>query len=183
MYSVAFFVQTAGNHRTFALEDRPLSFAKRIVVDDIVGILIRRFDDSAIAHHIHQTKRRLPVLTCAEHVAFFALSKIDLGKLEAIFGHLHCTQTLKCRRRLRTRDEIDSPGLFATSYTATQLMKLRKTETVGIFDDHDRGIGNIDAHFDDRGRNEHIDLSCAERFHDRALLFSGKPSMKKSHAR
>lgn len=74
-------------------------------------------------------------------------------------------------------------GLFAASYTTAQLMKLRKTEAVGIFDDHDRSIGNIDAHFDDRGRNEHIDLSCAERFHDRTLLFSSKPSMKKSHAR
>jgi hypothetical protein len=32
-------------------------------------------------------------------------------------------------------------------------MQLSQPESVGMLDQHDRGVGNVDAHFDDGGRD------------------------------
>ncbi len=49
-------------------------------------------------------------------------------------------------------------------------MQLRETEAVGVLDDHDRRVGNIDADLDHGRRHEHVDVAGAERVHHRFLL-------------
>ena len=51
------------------------------------------------------------------------------------------------------------PRVSPASYTAAQLMELRQPESIGVFDRHKRGVGDIDPDFDDRGGDEHLDLA------------------------
>ena len=55
--------------------------------------------------------------------------------------------------------------LLATADPASQLMQLSQAETLGIADQHDAGIGNIDAYFYYCRRDENIDISLLERPH------------------
>ena len=50
-------------------------------------------------------------------------------------------------------------------------MKLRKAKTLGVFDDHQRSVWNIDADLDDGGRDENVELAGDKFFHD--LFFFG----------
>ena len=42
------------------------------------------------------------------------------------------------------------------------LMQLREPEAFGVFDHHDRSVGNIDADFDHCGRDQNAELAVAE---------------------
>ena len=50
-------------------------------------------------------------------------------------------------------------------------MKLRQAEALRVLDDHHRRVGNIHADFDDRGRDEDVDVAATERLHRRLTLF------------
>ena len=45
---------------------------------------------------------------------------------------------------------------------AAQLMKLRQSEPLGMLDQHHRSVGDIDADFDHRRRDQHVDFSIAK---------------------
>eukprot|EP01036_Dinobryon_divergens_P054609 gene54608-biopygen45039 len=51
--------------------------------------------------------------------------------------------------------------------------QLRQAKAFGLFDDHYRGVGDVDADFDDCGRYQHREFSVCEVGHDRVLLGSG----------
>ena len=53
---------------------------------------------------------------------------------------------------------------------SAQLVELRETELVGVVDDHRVDVGDVDAVFDDRRRDEHVELALDERLHDRLEL-------------
>ena len=52
-----------------------------------------------------------------------------------------------------------------SSDSAAKLVKLGQSEAVGVFDNHDRGIGNIDADLDHGGRDQHLHLARREALH------------------
>ena len=54
-------------------------------------------------------------------------------------------------------------------------MELGESETFRVFNHHNRGVGNIDAHFDDNRGNQHLDLIVIKTFHNPVffLLFHG----------
>ena len=43
-------------------------------------------------------------------------------------------------------------------------MQLRKTESLGVFDYHNRGVGIVDANFDYGGSKENIDFALFKLF-------------------
>ena len=45
-------------------------------------------------------------------------------------------------------------------------MQLSNTKSIGVQNDHDRGIGNINAHFNHGRRHKNIGLTRAEPIHD-----------------
>ncbi len=49
-------------------------------------------------------------------------------------------------------------------------MKLGEAETLGVLDDHDRRVGDIDADLNHGGRDEHLDLAGQEPRHDDVAL-------------
>ena len=46
-----------------------------------------------------------------------------------------------------------------------QLMELRESETLGMLDEHDARVRDVDADFDDGGRDEDVDGVVTERAH------------------
>ena len=58
------------------------------------------------------------------------------------------------------------------AYTATELMKLGKSEALGVLNDHHAGVGDIDTDLNDGGGNEDVQLSVREFAHD-GILFGG----------
>ena len=66
---------------------------------------------------------------------------------------------------------------------AAQLMQLRQSETLGIFNEHDRCIRNIDAHFDHRRADQRVRLSGTKSLHDRLLIGRNDPAMQQFAAK
>ena len=51
-------------------------------------------------------------------------------------------------------------------------MELRETESIGVLDDHHRGVGNIDADFDHNRCNQRVNLASAKLIHDGVTLLA-----------
>ena len=60
--------------------------------------------------------------------------------------------------------------MVGASDPAAELIELREPEFVGVVDDDRVDVWNVDAVFDDRGRDQHVDLSFDEGLHDRLDL-------------
>lgn len=62
-------------------------------------------------------------------------------------------------------------------------MKIAQAEILGIIDDDRIGIGNVDAVFDDRGRNQHVELPV-DKIHNQLFeLFGRHLAVADSHPR
>ena len=70
-------------------------------------------------------------------------------------------------------------GFLAAADAAAQLVQLRQSEAVGVLNDHDRGVGHVHAHLDNRRGHEHLRLVVAEALHDGLLLGSGHAPVQK----
>ena len=57
-------------------------------------------------------------------------------------------------------------------------MELGEPEPVGVFNHHDRGIGDVQPHFDDRGRHKDVNFSRLEGMHDGGFLIRLHPSVE-----
>ncbi len=62
-----------------------------------------------------------------------------------------------------------------------QLMQLRQTEAFGVLYDHDVGISHIDAHLDDRGRDQHVDLAPLEAGHGRVFVVGAHAAVQQAN--
>ena len=49
----------------------------------------------------------------------------------------------------------------AAADASAQLVQLREAEALGVLDDHDGGVGNVDADFDDGGGDQDVDFALA----------------------
>src|SRR3989338_10471963 len=94
--------------------------------------------------------------------------------------YLHRFQALRGGLLGRRGKEETMALMIATSHTAAELMQLRKAEAFRSFDADDRGIGHIDPHFNNGGRNEDVELSVFEGTHDRFLFRRDKFAMQRS---
>ena len=59
---------------------------------------------------------------------------------------------------------------LAAPYPSPQLMQLGKAKPLGVFDDHQSGVGYVHAYLDHRGGYENVNLSLPKGLHD-AILF------------
>ena len=62
-------------------------------------------------------------------------------------------------------------------------MELGQAKAFGVLDDHERGVGDVYADFDDRGSDEHIDIAALEAAHDDFLVVGAKASMEQPEAK
>jgi len=61
-------------------------------------------------------------------------------------------------------------------------MELRETEPLGVLDHHDRGVGDVDTYFHDRGGDENLHFVFAETLHDFIFFFAGEAAMQEAEA-
>jgi len=59
-------------------------------------------------------------------------------------------------------------------------MKLGQTEALGMFDDYDGGIWDVDADFDDGGGDEDIDLAAFEAGHGDFFVVGGHAAVEQT---
>ena len=59
-------------------------------------------------------------------------------------------------------------------------MQLREAKTVGLLDDHDRRVRNVDANLDHRRGHEHVELARFEPRHQAAALDRAQTTVQAS---
>ena len=96
--------------------------------------------------------------------------KVFFRQLEPVLRVLDYVKSLPADLGRIFRQQHAVALLFAPPHPAPELVQLRKPEAVGAFYQHDRGVGNIDAHLDDRRRDQDIQLAGAEVLHDRVFF-------------
>ena len=81
--------------------------------------------------------------------------QILLGHVKPIRTFLHDLQPLAAfaAEFLAGQQQTRRSGRAAPD-TPAKLMELRKAESLGIFDQHDRGVGNVDADLNDGRRHQ-----------------------------
>ena len=60
--------------------------------------------------------------------------------------------------------------ISTTPHTAPQLVQLRQSETLCVFDDHDGGIGHVNPNFDDRRCDKDVVVFAQECLHHELFL-------------
>src|ERR1700684_2881130 len=65
--------------------------------------------------------------------------------------------------------------MLASPDAAAQLMQLADAEPVSVHHQHDRGIRDVDAHLNNGGTHQNIDLTGSKSRHCGVLLVSGQP--------
>src|SRR5208283_2294601 len=55
-----------------------------------------------------------------------------------------------------------------------------KTEAFRVLNDHDRGVGDVHTHLDDRGGHENLNLVTAEFLHDVFFFLAGKAAVEQA---
>ena len=68
----------------------------------------------------------------------------------------------------------------AAADASAELVELREAEAFGVFDDHDGGVGDVDADFDDRGGDEDLRFVFAEALHDVVFFFAGEAAVEEA---
>src|SRR5215467_4629233 len=132
------------------------------------------FQKLLVAERVRYVKSHLGGLPGAEKFAGAANLQVGFGDFESVPGAHHGFQA---RPRLvghAAGSHQHAVGFMnAAADSAAQLVQLREAEAFCVFDDHDRGVRNIHADFDDRGCDKNLGVVVAKRLHDRFLLFAG----------
>ncbi len=150
--------------------DQPLRI-QRIALQPVVGELLQRRDQRRVAYRLGDLQADHTGLTAAEDFAGAAQLQVGLRDLEAVGGRAHRFEP--AFRGVRQRYLVHQHALAgsgAAADAAAQLVQLRQAETLGVFDDHDAGVGHVDADFDHRGRDQQLRLAVLERVHLRVLF-------------
>ena len=111
------------------------------------------FQQFAVSGHGKAGQRCIAVLALAQEIAGAAQLQILPGDHKAV-------------RRFAQRFEAfvgfrheEAPALLRTApHAPAQLMQLRKAKALCVLNDHHGGRRHIDAHFDHRGSDQHVQL-------------------------
>src|SRR4029079_2659185 len=134
------------------------------------SVVARRRQQRLKARHLGDAKPRRAALPRAQNLAATAQVMILLGDEKAVLGVLHHLQALAGRLAKRGLVEQHAEALARASADApAQLMQLRQAEAFGMLDDHDVGVGYVDADLDHRSRYENFQPAVGERLHGGVL--------------
>src|SRR5882762_4952622 len=112
------------------------------------------FKEFAVANRIGYVKTHFAGLASAEKFSRPAQLQISFGNFKTVGGAHHGIEAGARVVCDSGRSNENAMGfLRAATDASAQLMKLRKTKSFRMFDDHDGGVGNVDTDFDDRGSN------------------------------
>jgi hypothetical protein len=70
----------------------------------------------------------------------------------------------------------------AAADASAELVHLREAEALGVVDDHDGGVGDVDADFDDGGGDEDVDLAALEAGHGDLFVVGAEAAVEEAEA-
>lgn len=111
-----------------------------------------------------------PVLEGAVDFAWAAELEVGLGEVEAVGGFFQLFET--AGRLVVTAGEEADGGVVTAADTSAELVELGEAVIVGVHDDHEVGVRDVDTDFDDSGGDENVDFSGGEFLHD-VVFFGG----------
>ena len=153
--------------------------------DQLAGELAGPFEQLAVGAQAREPELGEAGLTCPEQLALAAQLKVLLGQLEAVCRldeRLQALAGIVGQLFLGARDE-QAIGLFgAAADAATQLVELGQPEPVGLLDDHDRRVRNVDAHLDHGCRDEDVELARLEARHQLPPLGRAEAAVQETDA-
>ena len=195
------------DEREFLAEVRPEMFGKKsmlgltkgsIAVDESEGVGSRNVKEMSVGEYVGDFELRDTALPGTEKVTGTSELQVYLGDLETVCGRHHGSEPLLRETvadpprgyRLSRPDAL--PARVAIHFLVNrmqydwslplptlppELVQLGKTEPLGVLNDHDRGIRDVDTHLDDRGRHQNIQLFSHKSPHNPVLLVAGEPAM------
>ena len=108
-----------------------------------------RFDvELLVAHRVGDLESCFATLLLPEEIPHAAKSQISTRNLKAVVGVDENPQAL-VSLFTNVTEQYAVRRLGTSSDAAAQLMQLRETEPLGMFDQHHRRIRNVDTHLDD----------------------------------
>src|SRR5581483_1279276 len=125
-----------------------------------------------LAIKLEPDRRDVPALFWAKEVSRPADFEIAHGDSETaaqarvLFDGANAFARIDQQAGVPRKKEIGVGLVFVTSHAAAELVEVAQAETVGAVDDDGVGVGNIEAAFNDRGRQEDIKLAVDKCGHD-----------------
>ena len=129
-----------------------------------------RDDDRLVARESTELQVAPARLALTEDLARTADLEVAFGELEAVRRLDHGRDPRRTVGRRRLGEQEASRSVRAAADATAELVQLEQPEAVGILDHHDRGVRDVDADLDHRGRDEDVELVVAECPHDRFLV-------------
>jgi hypothetical protein len=152
-------------------------------VDEGGCLLLGELEDVAVAGEVGDAEVGEAGLAGAEELAGAALLEVELSEEEAVLGLGHGVEAEFGFGGDLGAGEEDAEGLGgAATDAATELMHLGEAEAFGVFDDHDGGVGNVDADFDDGGGDEDVEFAAFEAGHGDLFVVGGHAAVEKAEA-
>ncbi len=118
----------------------------------------------------------------ALEVAGAAQLEVGFGYLEAIASAGHDVEAFAALLAELVAGDEQAVRLVGTAtHTSAQLVQLREAEAFGVLDDHDAGVGDVDADLDDGGGDHDLRLAVEEALHLAILVGSLHAAVDHAH--
>ena len=134
------------------------------LVDELCRRGARALEQLAVGAQPREAEVGEPGLARAEQLALAAQLEVALGELEAVGRARRAPpggrRAVSVSSSRRARDEQAVRLLRAAADAAAQLVQLGEPEAVGLLDDHDRRVRDVDADLDHGRRDEHVELAA-----------------------
>ena len=152
-----------------------------VAVEDAGGFVAGAYQDVAVGEAGHFEGGEA-ALTGAEEVTGAAELEVDFGEFEAVVVLFDGFEALAGVVGGVFGQEEAVALVGAAPDASAELVKLGEAESVGGFDHHYGGVGDVYANFDDGGGNEDIEFAVVEGGHYDVLLSEGEASVKEADA-
>ena len=147
------------------------------------AIVARLFQQRHVALEIGEAQHRQAALAAAEKFTGAAQQQILACDFEAVGqfeNHLEpCAGEFRQGRLVQQHAHRFAA---AAPDAPAQLMQLRQPHALGVFDHHQRGVGHVDADFDDGGGHQQLDFMRLECGHHRLFFVRLQPSVNQADA-
>lgn len=156
-------------------EGREVEFAG---IDEVLSESAGVLEELQVAYGVGAAERHGAGLAESEDIAGAADLSVFFGEFEAIGGLDECSEAVGGVGGLGIGKEEAVALVGAAADASAELVELGDAEAFGLLDDHDGGIGHVDADFDDCGCNEHLSLAFAKAVHDGVAVFAFHASVE-----
>ena len=122
--------------------------------------------------HIRQPELTKAALSGTQDFAAAAQLQIFFGNQKTVFGLFHDVKTLMSgfAQGLPVKQQT-SRRLKPAFDSSAQLVQLRQSETLGMFNHHNGGFRHIYADFNHRRRHQQFNLTAFKPLHNRVFVF------------